>query len=132
MASQAKYRPSLTAVQIAKIVSLCKQETPMSLESMTIVGTLAPFQAKIENAGIQPAYTTSPPETVEAKLGMTAPATDYNGFESKEAYWLDCYVHYCDEPTHCTLEVIKAAKEHMYINDLMSPEEIAEFESKNY
>lgn len=133
MAPQPKYRPSMTAAQIAKIVSLCKLESPMSLESMTLIGTLAPFEAKIANAGILPSYTTKPkPSLMESLTGEVASTDSYilHGvpYDSKEDYWGACYALYAEDPNSLSLVEIKAAKEHMYIRELMSPEEITEFE----
>ena len=131
--AQAKYRPSMTAAQIAKIVSLCKQEQPMSLESMTIVGILAPFQAKIENSAMKASYTTVDKPSLMEQLGAAAPAPDsytFQGevFSRKEVYWLACYNYYCEHRELMSLVEIVAAKEHMYLNDLMSPEEATAFE----
>lgn len=136
----AKYRPSLSAEMINHMLYLAKTESPISAESMALIGILAPVQAKIQNAGIQAAYTTSPRKTLEEKLGMAhlSPAphtlsypgdsTLTKGFSSKEALWEHCHKQYLSNPASCTLEIIQNAKEHSYLKGLMSPEEEAEFE----
>ena len=127
--AQPKYRPVLTATQILHILTLAKTESPISSASISLIATLAPFQAKIENAGIAPAYTTTPivSATSLEGLGALAPleTTPYN----KEEYWQRCYTKYSANPVACSLEEIHAAKEHMYLHELMSAEEVAEFEA---
>lgn len=144
-ATRSKYRPVLTAAQIVHILALAKLESPLSDLSISVISTLAPFQAKIENSGILPAYTAVPPKpsTLES-LGGSMLGRSINGMDaslvlldeiglrktdkSKEEYWARCYAKYCLEPTICSLEEIQAATEHKYLNDLMSPEEVAAFE----
>lgn len=135
----AKYRPVLTASQILHILTLCKTESPISSESMSVIATLSSFQAKIENAGITPAYIQAAPKPkanslealgfVGASSVETVDTTLAPTYEDKEAYWSHCYAKYSTNPASCTLQEIHAAKEHMYINDLMSEEEVRVFES---
>ena len=128
-----KYRPVLTAEQILHILTLAKTEQPaISNTSLSIIASLAPFQAKIDNAGIIPAYTMQPVKpnntSLEALEGtVSAGSPPYN----KEDYWERCYTKYSTNPVACNLEEIHAAKEHMYLNDLMSPTELEEFEKGN-
>jgi len=49
-------------------------------------------------------------------------------FLTKEDYWEACYKKHQKYPDHCTIRDLEAAKEHMYLNGLMTPEEIKEFE----
>lgn len=133
----AKYRPVLTAPQIEHILALCKYSIDQK-ESMAIIGILAPFQAKIQNAGINIAYQTSPKQSIEESLGMASNSSFSNlnffsaastTYSSKEAYWEGCYNRYTKDPAACTLAEIHAAREHMYLNDLMSDDEVREFEA---
>ena len=130
-----KYRPVLTAVQIAHILVLAKTETPLSHASISVITTLAPFLAKIENAGIQAAYTEAPDKpSVADSLGFTLPLTEAEldptaNATSKEEYWEQCYIAYIKNPAYLSLDQIQAAKEHMYLNDLMTAEEAKDFES---
>lgn len=120
-----KYRPVLTAAQITHILSLAKLESPMTDTSISVIATLSPFLAKIENAGITPAYSTQAATSKDLDLGGS-----YQ-HESKEAYWEHCYTKTKANPTSCSLEEIEAANEHRYIKDLMSVEEQAVFEQGN-
>lgn len=68
-AKEPKYRPVLTSTQITTILYLAKiyglPDLKLSAPSMSLISTLAPFEAKIKNAGISPAYVTSPKEPVD-------------------------------------------------------------------
>ena len=124
-----KYRPVLTSVQIIKILALAKTEIPyLTEESISLIGTLAPFLAKIENEGITAAYTMAPPrvarDSLEA-LGFTA-SVDVD--LSKEEYWELCYKKHAISPKDCSLQEINAAQEHRYLNGLMTAEEAIRFE----
>ena len=126
-ANTKKYRPVLSACMIDHIVSLAKTESPISSESITLLGILAPFQAKIQNEGITPAYVTVPTKSLEESLGLEVPVTHPLGM-AKEAYWESCYNSYKLNPASCSLQEIQAAREHMYLEGLMSEEEVVEFE----
>lgn len=134
-----KYRPVLTSAHILHILALAKREYPhMSSASMNLIGVLAPFQAKIENAGIAAAYTTTPRVAINSleSLGVTpaithtwATSTAIDSCGSKEQYWLHCYTKVQEAGTvACTLEEIQAANEHRYLNDMMTPEEEEQYE----
>ena len=130
-----KYRATVTASMVAKILYLARTESPITEESIQLVAKFAPLQAKIDNAGLAIAYTTSPKESTLESLGevdsslLNTYTLDTLLYSSKEAYWEACYLKYVDVPHDCDISTIAAAKEHMYINDLMSEEEIAEFEA---
>ena len=128
----AKYRPSLPSHLILKILELSKLEAPMSMESVEIIGILAPFQAKIANGALTPSSVSMGKISTLESLGGEAAPTAYilgnANYQSKEGYWQACYMRYVEDAAACTLEVINSAKEHMYINDLMSPEEAKAFE----
>ena len=129
-----KYRPSLTAAQIAHILALAKTESGgISETSFSLISTLAPFQAKIENDGITPAYTTQPAKPKANSLESLGGLGDGTGkvyiagYESKEDYWAACYGTFLDNPAGCNLDQINAAQEYRYLNDLMTPEEEAAY-----
>lgn len=129
-----KYRPVLPAHLIEHILALAKSENPISASSIEVVGILAPFQAKIQNDSLTPAYTTKPKQSLEEKLGMV-PGTiisyslDGIDYRDKVDYWRACYNKYVAMPTTCSLAEIQAAQEHMYLHGLMSDEEVAVFEA---
>jgi len=131
-----KYRPVLTGGMIEHILSLCKKETPISSESISVIGVLAPFQAKIQNDAIAEAYTVAPPKpSLEESLGLEVPATTPSSSTpprvSKEEYWHLCHTKYTLSPESCTLTEIQAAREHAYLHELMSPEEVEAFEREH-
>lgn len=136
----AKYRPSLSAEQVYHILDLAKNESPLSSLSITVIATLAPFQAKIDNLGLKPAYITSP-RVSKTSLEALGEVLDYPSSRSnrpkdlespiafnKEQAWLEAYNKYSSNPSSCSLEEIIYAKEHMYLNDLMTLEEREQFE----
>lgn len=144
-----KFRPVLPAYLITHIIALAKQDVvagSTSLSSIELISILAPFAAKIENAGITAAYTTAPPKkSLEESLGMSvstpAPAQELQAtathymldgayFVNKEEYWEACYHKFLNSPSSCTLQELQAAREHKYLEGLMSPEEMVEFEKE--
>lgn len=138
-----KYRPVLTAAQIEHILLLAKSEVPISQDSYSLIVTLAPFQAKILNAAITPAYTTTPrvsSTSLEALggvatnnfTGVVRSATngsDQAAFLTKAEIWEAAYHKYTTNPASCSLQELRDSQEHAYLNDLMSSEELAAFES---
>jgi len=132
-----KYRPSLPPHLIAHILDLAKKEQPLSTSSIELISILAPFQAKIQNMGLEPAYTTQvrlPKPSIEVSLGMLPNSSvlytlDDTAYFSKEAYWQACYYQSLANFEGLSLLEMNAAKEHMYLNDLMTEEEVIEFEA---
>ena len=125
-----KYRPVLSSSAIAHIVALAKTESPISSASVEVIATLAPFLAKIENSGITAAYTSNPKKSLEESLGLTSPLDVPHSTNSKEERWEWAYAKYALNPTECSLSEIQAAREHMYLNDLMTEEEALDFEAE--
>ena len=135
MTKQTKYRPVLPAKLIKHALKLAKLEQPISQESIELIGILAPFEAKIAAQAITPAYTTSSQESLLSSLGgegeegtQRTQGTQGTQSLSKEAYWAACYDKYTKHREECSLEEIQAAREHMYLHDLMSAEELEAFE----
>ena len=143
-----KYRPSLTKTQIEQIIALCKVDG--STHSLDVLRALAPFYAKIQHSAIKEAHTVQPKQSVYELLGMdtpqatvtstqetntaseikeaTADTIDINDYVTNADYWLACYTKYEADKVSCTVQEIEAAKEHMYLNDLMTPEQEEEWE----
>lgn len=140
-----KYRPSLTGEQILHILTLvkrdyCVTEPVDTTLSFKVIQTLAPFQAKIESAAIAPAYTTQEPKpkvnSLEALGGevdtiILSASDTMVASDNKEQYWSSCYALYLLHPEKCTIAELQAAKEHMYINDLMTPEQEKDYEQQS-
>ena len=138
----ASYRITITGALIAKIVSLAKTESPLTQESIDVLTKLAPFQAKIEAQSIVPAYISEPKPSVLESLGGLGGLGGSGGLvgsggistipvESvpKEIYWSQCHDKYLSSPEDCSLAELQGAREYRYLNDLMSPSEVADFES---
>lgn len=124
----AKYRPVLTEQQITHILELTKKD--LSPISMSIISVLSPFQAKIANKAIIPAYTTgdaSRPSLLES-LGGTSSEELTASHANKEDYWKACYDKYVANPASCSLQEIEGYKMYSYINSLMTEKEEQEFE----
>lgn len=148
--TKAKYRPPLSNAQITHILELAKMEKPyISQLSMSVIATLVPFQAKIDNDCVAAAYTTSDKpklSDIQALGGTTTgtggpvaadlpndfawaassntPTGGGDGGGTKEQYWEACFKKTKQHGYKgCSLAEIQAANEHRYINDLMSPEE---------
>ena len=132
--STAKYRPVLTAEQIAHVITQLKTEVPLSDTGIATIHYLTGFLFKIEQAGAKPAYVPAPvkpkTDTLEA-LGdsATIAAIANTSALSKEESWAKSYAIYCLTPEKCSIAMIQEAHEHMYLNDLMSTAQIEEFES---
>ncbi len=94
-----------------------------------LVGKINTLRTKIANNIMPPAYTTTKYKdpAIEMLDSLGAPteqvATLAKG-ESKEVYWKRCYEKYIQDPASCTVPEIEAAYEHMYLNDLMTTEEM--------
>jgi len=129
--NRAKHRPVLTAAQISHIVLLCKLEDPLSETSMSIISYLAPFLSKIENSGNVAAYEMigrKPAHNSLEGLGIPTGENLLDGM-SKEEIWAKSYAKYELDRVSCTLQELQDAREHMYLNDLMTELEVLEFEA---
>lgn len=132
-----KYRPSLTLTQINHITSLCRSESPVSPNSIQLLAYLASYTIKA-NAGLVSSshdalsLTAKSPSDLLAELGgEITDSTSYIPTDlSQPHYWQQCYEKWSATPGQCTEAEVEAANEHRYLNDMMSPEEVAEFDSK--
>ncbi|PHQ81762.1 MAG: hypothetical protein COB66_01435 [Coxiella sp. (in: Bacteria)] len=141
-----KYRPLLTGPQITHILSLSKKHIASAMSdsadasyytSIELVKILAPFQAKIQNEALLPAYTLAVPapdllESLGGEASAETLATRYTSAKERDAYWLQCYEKYLEDIGSCSLEEITCAQEHRYLNDLMTPAEITAFEKAEF
>ena len=148
--SKHRYRPALTADEIRVLDSILKARYLLEsgMEVVTTKLTTADYviltqlqakvttlQAKVANNALQAAYVTKKHhipeiatlESLGASEDMIAIAT---GGETKEAYWKRSYLKYSVSADICTVPEIEAAHEHMYLNDMMTPEQVARHEKK--
>ena len=127
MKNSNKYRPVLTAEQIEHILYLAKS-SPMTDTNISLIGSLSPFFAKIQNKAVAAAYSTTEKSSkfsIESLGGVASNATEL----SKEDWWKECYNQWLITPTEMSLEGIEAANEHRYLHGLMTPEEQTAFET---
>jgi hypothetical protein len=138
-----KYRPVLTAEQILHIITLATSELPISTESMSVLQSLSPYSAKIQVAAIKPAY--DPVDPLEAQRRMLASLGGSLNLEheladvpeyvtaltTKEERWAAAYAKLKIIPSVAlSMQEMADAMEHMYLNDLMTPEQAREFEGE--
>lgn len=143
------YRITLTAEQLYHIDHLARSQTPISNKSIELIGKLAPTIAKIEAGSLKAAYVakgTVAKKDIAESLGIpdmqntnAIPAqkpanlaTSNSNTElalSKDQVWEAAYNKYASTPELCSAQDIYNAKEHMYLNGLMSPEEVVEWEN---
>jgi len=126
LAKQPKYRPVLTPTQITHIINLCKLESPLSNESISVLNSLVTIKAKIDNSLLIPAYSLDTPQSQLEDLGDTATLATITS--TKEEAWEIAYEKYSLDPISCNLIEIQGAHEWMYLNDLMSAVEVEAFE----
>ena len=115
-----KFRPVLTAQQIEHVLTMCRSETPLSQESIELVATLSPYYAKIQNAGVIPAYSVTDARKVENKLGIE---TGSNGRIDWVQVRKQAYEKYVQNPNLCSMDELKYAHQYRFDNGLMSTEE---------
>jgi hypothetical protein len=142
--SETKYRPSLTRRQIAQAINLAQADirahpaTGVATESLTLLTVLIPYLAKIDQEAITPSHVTAPKMSLLESLGeavnpnppeLEQCTNDPDSFASKDEYWKHCYDR-MQTGENLSVREINAAREHMYLNDLMTDEEIFLFESQ--
>lgn len=119
----AKYRPYLTVQQIRYFLGLAESDTRSETEALRLrsVRELKLFLTRFDLGALQPASISAPRPTVMDKLGLEV-ASPAELRESSYELWRM-------NPELCTSEQLRLAKLYMYENDLMSPEEEAEYEA---
>lgn len=108
----------------------------MKLIHHGLIGKINILRAKIANKTLNPAYVVrkhiDPAIAILEDLG--APEDDIAllaGSITKEQHWENCYNQFVKSPDLCTVAIIEAAYEHMYLHDLMTSEEVTAHEAKN-
>jgi len=122
LSGEQKFRPYFTAAELQEII-LCLKSHP-SPRRLTICQYLESFLLKINHGIVSPAHTLNP--SLEQKLGFPDPSTPIpisHNLTGEAAYnkWLL-------SPGSATPKEIAEAMNWRYLNDLMSPEEEAEYE----
>jgi hypothetical protein len=115
-----KFRPYFTADELTEII-VCLKSSP-STRRIQLAQYLEGFLIKINHGVISPAHTTRP--SIEQKLGFTPiPASHHLTGEAAYEKWLI-------NPLSATPKEIQEAQDWRYRNDLMSPDEEREYESR--
>lgn len=121
----AKYRPSLSAVEIRYILDLCNADQRAETEklSTSLSSKLRVFSLKMQLGIVSASHTAAPVTTLEERLGLESmtPADRRSAAYSK----------YKLNPNYCSVEELKLVQTYRYENGLMSPEEESEFENGN-
>lgn len=126
--TSAKYRPVLTASQILHLLSLCKSNLNQS--SLECIAVLAPFEFKIRNGLISPAYTPQPIPTLAQSMGFDDPPTESIPSIRKSTTHIESlYEMWRTTPSTLSLEQLKEVQAYRYKNNLMSPEQEQEYET---
>jgi hypothetical protein len=113
-----KYRPSLTAQQIAYLTDLVandNREATAKLQAQTL-SYFKLFAFKSQLGIVSAAFSSSPRQTLEERLGSEA--------EDKSAKREAAFAIYTANPKLCTPEQIKLAKTHMWELGLIGDDEL--------
>jgi hypothetical protein len=122
MTGEQKFRPYFTAAELLEIIAALKSAP--NPRRLTLCQYLESFLLKINHGIISPAHTLEP--SLETKLGFPDPSTpipishSLTG-EAAHQKWLV-------SPVSATPKEIAEAMNWRYLNDLMSPDEEAEYE----
>ena len=128
-----KHRASLTEAQIRYIISKAKVGVLVNQDDSYIayelISYLAPLLTKIENGSKKPDFipATKPSHmSMLGELGEIAPAP---AGIPKEERWSLAYAKMKLDIDSCSLLELTDAKEHMYLNGMMTREEEIAFEA---
>lgn len=116
-----KFRPYLTVQQLRYIVQLIEADNRSETEALKLrtAKELKLFLMKSDLGALTPAVVIAEKQSMTERLGLVDPVSD-----REEAYNL-----WSRNPMLCTEQQIKQARLYRYENDLMSPEEEAEYEN---
>ena len=101
-----------------------------------LIGKINTLRTKIANNALSPAYMVRKhsDHNIAILENLGAPETEIailDSTETKEQHWKRCYLKFTSNPASCTVPEIEAAREHMYLNGLMTSEEVKQFEAKD-
>ena len=121
-----KYRPYLTMQQIKYFIQLAESDQRAETEALRLksLRELKLFVAKSDLGLVNSALTVVGKQSTEEKLGFSEESMETPEQRREKAYQL-----WRVNPQLCDDNQIQMAKLYMYENDLMSPDEEAEYES---
>jgi|LauGreDrversion4_2_1035121.scaffolds.fasta_scaffold869448_2 hypothetical protein len=116
-----KYRPTLTAQEIAYMIERCDADARDETAGLSVAlgSKLKIFAMKMQLGIVSSAYVSAPKQSLTDKLGFDTP-------ESKR---LAAFEKHSKLPSLCTPEEIKLAQTYRYENNLMTPQEEADYEN---
>ena len=115
-----KYRPYLTPEELEHIISALKTNS----SNVSLIRYLEDFTFRIDRESIKPNLTLAP--TMEEKLDLGSKM----GQPSLHQLKVVAYTKWLINPSKCNSLEIARVLMYRYENDLMSPEEETEYESK--
>lgn len=118
-----RYRPSLTAIHIAHIVSVLSSEVPLSEDSKDVLKVLRPFLTKIELDAIVPAFTAGERLSITDRLGDDNFSSQFL-IDKKQCYNL------WRQGIELSPRELEAAKDYAYANDLLTASEEQDYEAE--
>lgn len=123
-----KFRPYLTMQQIRYFIELAESDTRAETEGLRLksLRELKLFVAKSDLGLVNSALTVVGKTSTAEKLGFSIDTNDTPEQKREKAYQL-----WCVNPQLCSDADIKLAQLYRYENDLMSPDEEAEYEANN-
>jgi hypothetical protein len=131
----AKFRPSLDENEIRLLLDLCKSNG--SQLSLAIARKLIVFLTKLDNGIITSAYSLKPvsKQSLSSDLGFTEVMENLSEVLQTEQAERNgrlkaAFTKWIGNPASCSLREISDARQWRYENDLMNPQEQAEFEKE--
>jgi len=115
-----KYRPYLTSAELDTIISALKTQS----SNISLIRYLDDFAHKIARDSLKPNLVLKP--TISDKLELSGSKVQIDLVSLKK----QAYQKWLDHPANCNSQEIARMLMYKYENDLMSPEEEAEYESK--
>ena len=116
-----KYRPTLTAQEIAYIIERCDSDSRDETAGLSIAlgSKLKIFAMKMQLGIVASAYTAAPKQSLTDKLGFASP----------DAKRLAAFEKYSKLPSICTPQEIALAQTYRYENNMMTTQEESDYEN---
>lgn len=122
-----KFRPYFTASELSLLISSLKSTTPFTPAHASLARYLEEFSLKISRGILAPQLTLAPSIEEKLEIGVFENPKRRIGDMRKAAY-----KKFTAASSNCTAEEIEMAHLFRYENDLMSPEEMVEYERQAF
>jgi len=136
-------RIALPASSIHYILKIAKEDyiRESSIEASTVIKKLTLRVVKMDFGLIAADYTLVALEDRKSNSTNKIGVTDLGGavintslsreaYPSNAMYWKECYKKYIESPIECSISEIDGAKEHMYLEGLLSDTEMEAMDAK--